>query len=223
MQPRSQQHGRPGRPARLSRDAILSRADRILKEEGPERLSMRRLAKEMTITPMALYYHVKDKDELLMLLLNAYSERMAWPELPRQPRERLVMGAWMLRDLLAECPWAVQALSADLLESASALRIVENMIDAAVACGLSHDEALFAYRVIWYYIVGELLIRLNRERARLQDGQRPSWEGALLALDPILFPLLARLRDQWATPGVEDDQRRRLEVVVDGLLARGPD
>ncbi|MGW1893536.1 TetR/AcrR family transcriptional regulator [Streptomyces sp. NPDC002004] len=219
MQPRGQHPGRPGRPRRLSRDAILSSAERILNEEGVEHLSMRRLAKDLSSTPMALYYHVKDKDELLMLLLEAYTERLPRPDLPQAPRERLIAGAQTLRDILAECPWAVEALNSDCV-SVSAMWIVESMIDAAVACGLSPEEAIDAYRVIWYYTIGELLVRFNCERARRQ-GKGTPWERAVLSLDPEAFPLLARLGGQRREPAAGHHHQRRLEAVVDGLLAQG--
>ncbi|MFD5716044.1 TetR/AcrR family transcriptional regulator [Streptomyces pharetrae] len=220
MESRSQRPGRLGRPRRLSREAILSSAERILTEEGAEHLSMRRLAKEMSSTPMALYYHVKDKDELLTLLLDARTERLPRTEPPREPRERLLAGARTLHGILADCPWAVEALTSEDHVSASALRIVESMIDAAVACGMSHEEALYAYRVIWYYTIGELLVRLNRERAR-RKGEDTPWERAMLSLDPDAFPLLARLRDQWVELAAGDHHQRGLEAVVDGLLAQG--
>ncbi|MFF5937272.1 TetR/AcrR family transcriptional regulator [Streptomyces sp. NPDC012508] len=102
---------RVGRPRRLSREAILRSAERILMEEGAEHLSVRRLAKDMSSTPMALYHHVKDKDELLLLLLEARTERLPRAELPREPRERLLAGARSLHEMLANCPWAVDALT----------------------------------------------------------------------------------------------------------------
>lgn len=43
--------------------------------EGLDRLTMRRLADEVGTTPMALYHHVRNKDDLLVLLLEASPSR----------------------------------------------------------------------------------------------------------------------------------------------------
>ncbi|MEU6986134.1 TetR/AcrR family transcriptional regulator C-terminal domain-containing protein [Streptomyces sp. NPDC046324] len=211
---------RVGRPRRLSREAILRSAERILMEEGAEHLSMRRLAKDMSSTPMALYHHVKGKDELLLLLLEVRTERLPREELPREPRERLLAGARSLHEMLADCPWAVDALTPDDRVSTPTRRIVESMIDAAVACGLSHEKALYAYRVIWYYTLGELLVRFSRERARRQGGSTP-WERAVLSLDPDAYPLLAGLGGQLTERAGTGHYQRGLEAVVDGLLRQG--
>ncbi|MEU7036098.1 TetR/AcrR family transcriptional regulator C-terminal domain-containing protein [Streptomyces sp. NPDC046237] len=211
---------RVGRPRRLSRESILRSAERILMEEGAEHLSMRRLAKDMSSTPMALYHHVKDKDELLLLLLEARAERLPRAELPREPRERLLAGARSLHEMLASCPWAVDAMTPDDRVSTPTRRIVESMIDAAVACGLNHAKALYAYRVIWYYTLGELLVRFSRERARRQGGTTP-WERAMLSLDPDAYPLLAGLGGRLTETAGTGHYQRGLEAVVDGLLRQG--
>src|SRR5947207_13783231 len=97
----------PGRPPRLSQEAILAAARVILEEEGPHRLSMRRLAKDLDSTPMALYYHVGSKDELLLLLLDEYAREFPRPPLPEDPQERLLAAAQVLHDVLSDCPWIV--------------------------------------------------------------------------------------------------------------------
>jgi TetR/AcrR family transcriptional regulator, tetracycline repressor protein len=49
----------------LSRTAIVDRALDIADAEGIAAITVRRLAQEFDVTPMALYWHVKNKDELL--------------------------------------------------------------------------------------------------------------------------------------------------------------
>jgi TetR/AcrR family transcriptional regulator, tetracycline repressor protein len=51
---------------RLSRDAVVDGALGLLDAEGLEALTIRRLAQSLGVTPMALYWHVKNKDELLL-------------------------------------------------------------------------------------------------------------------------------------------------------------
>lgn len=80
-----------GRPPRISREEIIETARRIVAEQGVDRLTMRRLATEIGSTPMALCHHVRDKEELLVLLLDDYAARtLRRPELPAHLRERVI-------------------------------------------------------------------------------------------------------------------------------------
>ena len=49
----------------LSRDRVLRAAVALADKAGIESLSMRKLAQELGVVPMALYKHVANKDELL--------------------------------------------------------------------------------------------------------------------------------------------------------------
>ena len=57
-----------GRQPRLSRDAILDLALAVADAEGIDAVSVRRLARELGVTPMALYWHFDDKSALLHAL-----------------------------------------------------------------------------------------------------------------------------------------------------------
>jgi TetR/AcrR family tetracycline transcriptional repressor len=49
----------------LSKDAVIDRAIAIADVEGLDAVSIRRIAQDFGVTPMALYWHVQNKDELL--------------------------------------------------------------------------------------------------------------------------------------------------------------
>src|SRR3982750_4803148 len=51
--------------ADLSRDAIVERALELADAETLDAVTIRRLGQEFGVTPMALYWHVKNKEELL--------------------------------------------------------------------------------------------------------------------------------------------------------------
>jgi AcrR family transcriptional regulator len=51
---------------KLSKAAVAERALRLGDEEGLEAVTIRRLAQALGVTPMALYWHFKNKEELLL-------------------------------------------------------------------------------------------------------------------------------------------------------------
>ncbi|MCX4451228.1 TetR/AcrR family transcriptional regulator [Streptomyces sp. NPDC087866] len=209
----------PGRPPRISREEIIGTARRIVTEGGVNRLTMRRLAAEVGSTPMALYHHVRDKEELLVLLLDDYASRtLRRPELPDDPRERVMAAATAIHEALAACPWIVEVLTADDLMSTSALWFVEQIVDGLMECGLPLDRAVHGYRSLWYYTAGEIVVRTTAARRRTDDDRATYREQVFADLDPSELPRLAQAADRWAPLTAEDTYRDGLEALVDGLL-----
>ncbi|MGW1118995.1 TetR/AcrR family transcriptional regulator [Streptomyces tanashiensis] len=208
-----------GRPPRISREEIIETARRIVDEGGVGKLTMRRLATEVGSTPMALYHHVRDKEELLVLLLDDYADRnLRRPELPADPRERILVAATAVHDALAACPWIVEVLTADDLMSTHALWFVEQIVDGLIACGLSLDRAVHAYRAIWYYTAGEIVVRTTAARRRADDERATYREQVFADLDTSELPRLAQVADRWAPLTAEDTYPNGLRALVDGLL-----
>src|SRR5581483_731082 len=65
----------PERP-KLSKDAVVDRALKLADTDGLEGLTIRRLAADLGVTPMALYWHFRSKEELL----DGLAERV-WSEI----------------------------------------------------------------------------------------------------------------------------------------------
>ncbi|PZG47351.1 TetR family transcriptional regulator [Spongiactinospora gelatinilytica] len=207
-----------GRPPRLSLEAIIAAAERVLRSEGPEKLSMRRLASELGSAPMALYYHVRDKDELLLLLMEAQARRIPRPEFPDDPRDRLVAVATTLYELLAERVWIVEVLTGDDFTAPSALWFVDEMIGAAIDNGHTPEQAVYIYRTIWFYIVGDLIIRVNGERRRARTAGSTPENNVIAGVESGTHPHLARVAARWSELNARDTHRQALTAIIDGLL-----
>src|SRR5215467_14655895 len=50
---------------RLSKQAVTERALALADASGPDGLTIRRLAQDLGVTPMALYWHFRSKEELI--------------------------------------------------------------------------------------------------------------------------------------------------------------
>ncbi|MGH8877492.1 MAG: TetR/AcrR family transcriptional regulator [Stackebrandtia sp.] len=210
--------GRPvGRPPRISRQEIVDAAKHIVDREGVEKLTMRRLARDIGSAPMALYYHVRDKRQLLLALLDDIADEIPRPELPAEPAARIIAAAVTIRDGLLRFPWAVEVLADGDLLSTEALWYPEVIIDAAMRSGLDEDQAVHAYRSIWFYTVGEITVhtaalRRSREEASTHE------EKVFADLDAERTPRLAALGDRWFTLMPTDTFRPGLQALVTGLL-----
>ncbi|MET9659393.1 TetR/AcrR family transcriptional regulator [Streptomyces sp. NPDC006510] len=210
-----------GRPRRLDPDAMVATARRIIEEEGVDALSMRRVAKELGSTPMALYHYVQDKDELLMLTLSGTAAAFPRPELPEDPRERLLAVAVHLHGILARLPWVLDILALGELTDRNALWMVEEIIDSALACGLSPAQAVRAYRTIWSYVYGDLIFRRAAERRAQNPSGRRYFPEMVTEQDAATLPRLAALRDEWRTYAADYEVADELDAIIRGLIGRG--
>ncbi|QNS06528.1 TetR/AcrR family transcriptional regulator [Streptomyces xanthii] len=208
---------RTGRPRVTSREQIVAAARRLIDEDGWEKLSMRRLAAELGIGATTLYHHIEGKDDLLVLLLNHYVEQIERPALPEAPRERVVAAAAAMHDALAAWPWAAEILTADgfvgLLDE-SALWMVEAVLAAAQDHGCTPDRSVEVFRHLWYYTVGEILVRAHSPHRR--TDRTPAAFRA--AFDADRVPHLAAVAPRWAGLCARDTYPEGLRTFVDGLL-----
>lgn len=211
---------RVGRPRRIEPEAIVDVARRILQEEGVAALSMRRVAKEIGATPMALYHHVRDKDELLMLTLAGTAATLPRPDLPADPRDRLLAVALHMHGVLLKLPWVVEVLSLGDLSDKGAMWMVDEIIGAGVACGLSPVEAAHTYRTVWHCVYGDLAFRNAMARRAEEPDRKRYFPDTLTDADTAELPHVAPLAPRWAELRETYDFGRQLGAVVDGLLGR---
>lgn len=77
---RGRKNDRSDHPTGLDRDRIITVSVRLLDAEGAAKFSMRRLAAELGVTAMSLYWYVDTKDDLLELALDSVYAEIDIPE-----------------------------------------------------------------------------------------------------------------------------------------------
>jgi AcrR family transcriptional regulator len=180
---------------------------------------MRRVARELDSSTMAIYRHVRDKDQLLVLLLDRLAAEVPRPRLPREPRARLQRACRAMRDGLAQHPWVVDVLAEGDLIAPSILWLIEEIVGGFVACGLSHSQAAESYRAVWQFTVGELIVRRGLDRVATL-GRPPFVIVVLTSVDPQELPTLAALAHHWTAARDKDSYDIGLTALLDGLIAR---
>ena len=131
----------PQRP-RLSKAAVVVRAIALADAEGLDALTIRRLAQELGVTPMALYWHFRNKDELLNGLSDQFwseidtdvDDAAPWPDQLRAMLDSLVQ-------VLREHPSASQLLVAGEKQSPAALEAIEVTLEVLSRGGFDPQHA----------------------------------------------------------------------------------
>ncbi|GGX11429.1 TetR family transcriptional regulator [Streptomyces malachitofuscus] len=96
-----------GQPSGLDRERITEVTIRLLDAEGPAKFSMRRLAAELDVTAMSVYWYVDTKDDLLELALDRTFGELTLPDPAADEdwRDQLRALAREYRALLVRHPW----------------------------------------------------------------------------------------------------------------------
>jgi len=93
--------------ARLDRSEVLDAAFELAQESGLGAVSLRRVADRLGVTPMALYRHVRDKDDLLDGLADLLYGELELPVPGAGWWDGFAAAARSTRKVLLAHPWAV--------------------------------------------------------------------------------------------------------------------
>jgi AcrR family transcriptional regulator len=173
----------------LTREQIVIAAMTLVDREGLPALSMRKLASELGVGTMSLYYHVPDKSALYDLILDAGMREvdlsMDDPSAPAQERVRAI--AYALHDALLKHPHAAPIATSRSLRTPTQLLPVEKLLQIMTEAGMPPVDAMQAVNVIGQYAIGVTAMYANHLNVSEYHDER---EGDFGELTPEEFPTL---------------------------------
>jgi AcrR family transcriptional regulator len=128
-----------GPRVRLNRDRVLRAAVMLAGEAGIDSLSMRRLARELGVVPMALYKHVANKEELLDGMVETIIGEIDPPVPDAGWKDAVRLRVLSARGVLLRHPWARQVLESRTSRTPAVLGYMESFIGMFRAGGFSVD------------------------------------------------------------------------------------
>jgi AcrR family transcriptional regulator len=205
--------GDSGRRA-LTRERVVAEALTIIAAEGAQALSMRALAARLGVVPGALYRHVRGKEQLYDLILDAVLGEVDCRTDPAAPwAARVTTLARRLRAVLENHPGTAAMLKTRDPLSPASLELAEAFLAPLLAAGLPGREAALAFRLVYDYTLGFALADpTSPAEQRLRDtATREQLHAFFRALPASRFPALAAHgvhawdgdRDQRFTAGLE--------------------
>ena len=129
----------PHTRASLNRERVSLAAVKLADESGMGALSMRNLARELDVVPMALYKHVANKDELLNEMIDAIVREI--DPLPDESDWKIALRARILsaRQALLRHPWAPHVIESRNSASPVVLDYMDSLIGIFLRAGFSLD------------------------------------------------------------------------------------
>ncbi|SCL70848.1 transcriptional regulator, TetR family [Micromonospora citrea] len=212
------------RRAPLSRDRILHAAVALADEAGIESLSMRNLAQDLGVVPMALYKHVANKDELLDGMIDVVVGEIDPPAADADWKHTLRRRVLSARQVLRRHPWAPLAIESRNMATPAILSYLDSTVGTLLAGGFSTDLAHHVMHAMGSRILGfsQELFDASR-RAGRSGGTDPGPPAALPAEVAARFPRLAEIaaaasHDDESVVGQGCDDQFEFEFALDLLL-----
>jgi AcrR family transcriptional regulator len=210
---------------------------RIIDTDGLDALTMRRLANEIGVAAMTVYSYVRDKDELLDLVIDRVAAAVTIPPESADWRERARALAHSLRDTLLAHPEGARLINQRPMLSPHAFRIFDCGLGIFRDAGFPDEQAADAYFAFGNYVMGCVSQATAEARPRTDPGSDPDQRAAYLRQLPAdRFPNIRALAPYLGRPNPTaaathhdsgaDAPRRRFDLglasLLDGLSARLP-
>src|SRR5215217_7731970 len=140
--------------APLSKERVLRAAVTLADRHGIESLSMRKLADELGVAAMTLYYYVPNKERLLDGMVGIVFSEIEPPSTDDDWKTAMRKRAISTREALGRHPWAVGEMEGRTDHGTANLRLHDAVLGCLRAAGFSIEMTVHAYSVQDAYIYG---------------------------------------------------------------------
>jgi AcrR family transcriptional regulator len=222
---------RPAKPP-LSEAAIIDVALAVLKTEGLEAVTMRRVAKELDTGAASLYVYVENRDALRALMLDRIGSTItAQPTDPARWREQIRALCLSTLRVLEAHPGIAAVALATIPTGEGALSSAEAMLSYLLAGGVSPQHAAWACDNLWL-IITATAVETDLEQAHARTRSPLHRRGAVTVKDEFditalrerfrslpadRFPNVSRYAEELTTGEGDERFLFAIDTYLDGL------
>jgi len=226
----------PRRDRGLSQAEIVAAAIAVADAEGPEAISMRRIAREVGAGAMSLYWYVASKEELLDLMLDAIEAEIEVPEPTGDWRADLGTFAHRTRAALRRHRWAVEFIGTRPPSGPNDVRNLERLLSLLDGIGVDDYQVIMGvFMTVATFVIGAVIreaqeVRFQAEQERVEasltaeeiQAQHERFRSWFEKSDR--YPHIARMIAAGIDPDDPNTREERfqfsLDCVLDGIAAR---
>jgi AcrR family transcriptional regulator len=209
----------------LDRQIILRSAFAILNESGPDSLTLRRLAQRLGVQAPAIYWHFKNKQELIdemgtQVLREAAAEAPAANETQTWESWAMEYGVGLRRTLLRYREGA-RMFSGTRLTDAAMFAALELSLRKLIGAGFSLQAAILGMGTLYSYTIGFVIEEQAVQPMPDEANPRYDLEERNQRIDRDLYPLAFAAGKEIFT-GYADRFQAGLEIIVNGMAKNLP-
>jgi TetR/AcrR family tetracycline transcriptional repressor len=211
---------------RLTKEVVAERGLALADAEGLDALTIRRLATELGVTPMALYWHFRNKEELLAALGDQVWRELDTdidPAAPWHAQMRSLLES--LLHVLRSHPCASQVILEGEKQSDAALVAIETALDVLRRGGFDNEQAAeIARGTLW---TGLMLVMSEGFKPGLAEAERTEEQRLarvrLALLPPDRFPRIVAAAEQMSSCEPDIHYKLGVDVFIAGVRAMAPE
>jgi len=200
-------NARRGKPPTLTEEQIVDAALDIIRAEGLDALSMRRLSRELGRSAMAPYWYVNDKRELLDLVARKLLSEVELPEPDSGPWEERLRAVVTGIDGRLHAHPGIATVLLERMRSTDR-RLMNGILEILQSAGFTGADIFLSYAMIHTYLFGRYqVVELDTpDPSEVDPGEL---EDTLATLVPHLTGLRGR-----------DFFNYGLDTIIEGLRAQ---
>ncbi|GAA2115787.1 TetR/AcrR family transcriptional regulator [Streptomyces synnematoformans] len=199
------------RPPRLTAEQITETALRLGDRDGPQAMTMRRIAAEVDCDPMALYRHYANREALLDAVADAAVAGVEAPAPDAPWAERLTRLLTAIRDAALEHPGIAAHIASRPPLGPHGRRLAAALLGTLSDAGLSPADAVRTFQTLTAYLAASLAMGV-------QAGTRDArWEQVRTVVDELPGGMPG---EELAVVGSTDQFSYGLQLLLDGIRAR---
>ena len=214
----------PGAKPRLplNKERILRTGLALADADGVDSLSMRKIADELDVVPMALYRHVANKDEMLNGMVDLVVGEIDPPETGLDWKTAMRRRILSARRMLLRHPWAASVIESRTDPTPAVIGYFDEMIGLFLAGGFSIELTHHALHAL-----GSRLLGFTQELFNDTPDMDPEMEKEMYEALTDAYPNIGRMiaivmHDDASRVGDRgcDDQFEfefALDLMLDGL------
>lgn len=226
--PNRRSRGATARPRRprdsLSRETILAAAEELAREGGFDALTFQAIGGKLQAHPTSIYRHFRDKDELMLELVDMLRARSYLGDLVETSDwlDDLRRQAQLIRAHYLRYPRFALEMAMRTTRRPTEFGNVEFALGAMRRGGVPDDEAVVLVRALGNFIrstaSAEAAYRALDQEVRTRD--EIAWQVEYRQLDPETYPNITRVADRLLNLGDPVGFETALDLLLEAIAAR---
>jgi TetR/AcrR family tetracycline transcriptional repressor len=209
----------------LDIEKIVQAALDLLNEVGLQQLTTRRLAEALGIRSASLYWHVRDKAELLQLLAEDICGKLRLPDPSLPWQEQVLSFAWEYRATLLSIRDSAEVLLETPPLMPKRLLLMESMFKVLVNAGFPPKEIVMASMQMNDYVLS--FVKNEMLMSNMAQSQGISTQEAMSSsknffnsLPPDQYPTIISLADYMTYENMDEHYEYGIQILLTSLNER---
>jgi AcrR family transcriptional regulator len=209
---------RPAKPA-LTREGIVAAAVQVMQAEGLDKVTMRRLARELDTGAASLYVYLRNTAELHAAMLEQLLGQVDLSPVtaPGDWRDRLITVLSSYTTILFGQPGLAQSVLVTRPSGPAYLNLAEAILALLSAGGVPPARAAWAVDLLLHFATSTAAEQGTRDRAAGADEEEDALAAALLEAPARTFPQIAALGAELISGTGPDRLIWGFRVLISGI------